>query len=170
MEIIFFFILYNLFLGLYLIILESNIFYTLLYMVLIFLINSIGLIFLGFDFLGFMILIVYVGAIVILFLFVFLFLNYFNIKLYNTITIFQFFSGCILIYFLNYLFSYNFDIFYTSVYFYCYNLSIQEIGILLYLDNNYCLILFIGLFLFIMLLIIIKLLTIENLKRQIILI
>ena len=52
---------------------------------------------------------------------------------------------------------------------YLINYNLENISSILYSDDNYIFILYIGLFLFITLLIIIKLLAIENLKRKIIL-
>lgn len=167
-EYIYILLFYNLFIGLYLIIIESNIFYTLFYMVLIFLISSILLIFLGFDFLGFMLIIIYIGAIVILFLFVFIFLHYFNLKFNLTLKKLNFFYLSSLIIGLQFFFSKQSLFFLFDTNFYLNNYTLENIGNILYTDDNYIFILYIGLFLFITLLIIIKIISIENLKRKII--
>lgn len=90
-----FFLLYTLILiaGL-LVITSKNTVQSVLYLILVFLLRSLLFIYLGADFIGLIILIVYIGAIAVLFLFVVMMLNIrllvnsFNFSIYVPIIIF----------------------------------------------------------------------------------
>lgn len=70
------------------VILSKNIIQSVLYLILVFLMSSILFIYLGADFIGLVILIVYIGAIAVLFLFVVMMLNIRLSEIYSTFTIY----------------------------------------------------------------------------------
>jgi NADH-quinone oxidoreductase subunit J len=70
------------------VILSKNIIQSVLYLILVFLLSSILFIFLGADFIGLIILIVYIGAIAVLFLFVIMMLNIRLAEIYSTFLIY----------------------------------------------------------------------------------
>ena len=83
----------KLFIGLiiistFFVILSKNIIQSVLYLISIFLYSSILFIYLGADFIGLIILIVYIGAIAVLFLFVVMMLNVRLLELYSTFLIY----------------------------------------------------------------------------------
>jgi len=83
----------KLFIGLiiistFFVILSKNIIQSVLYLISIFLYSSILFIYLGADFIGLIILIVYIGAIAVLFLFVVMMLNIRLLELYSTFLIY----------------------------------------------------------------------------------
>ena len=70
------------------VILSKNIIQSILYLILVFLLCSILFIYLGADFIGLIILIVYIGAIAVLFLFIIMMLNIRILELYSTFSIY----------------------------------------------------------------------------------
>lgn len=132
------------------VIFSKNIIQSVLYLILVFFLCSLLFIYLGADFIGLIILIVYIGAIAVLFLFVVMMLNIRILEISSTFTVylplaiflsFIFICQCILV-FLN-----KFTIFelhnllnYTKWYLYI-NIQIVSIGQLLF---NECSILFLG--------------------------
>jgi len=90
------------------VILSKNIIQSVLYLILVFFLCSILFIYLGADFIGLIILIVYIGAIAVLFLFVVMMLNIRLLEIASTFTIYLplaiflsiiFFLQCILVIF-----------------------------------------------------------------------
>jgi NADH-quinone oxidoreductase subunit J len=97
------------------VILSSNIIQSVLYLILVFLLSSILFIYLGADFIGLIILIVYIGAIAVLFLFVVMMLNIRLLEIYSTFLIYlplASFLCFILALFMIYFFIKNFNLFY----------------------------------------------------------
>lgn len=97
------------------IILSKNIIQSLLYLVFIFIQSSILFIFLGADFIGLIILIVYIGAIAVLFLFVIMMLNVRLLEIYSTFLIYLPLSvilSLLLIFLCIYIFIFNFNLLY----------------------------------------------------------
>ncbi len=132
------------------VILSSNIIQSVLYLILVFLLSSILFIYLGADFIGLIILIVYIGAIAVLFLFVVMMLNIRLLEIYSTFLIYlplASFLCFILALFMIYFFIKNFNLFYFDnqiIYhnwIYYNNIKIKSIGQLLFND---CYILFLG--------------------------
>lgn len=78
-----------------LVILSNNILVSVLFLILLFIFSSIFYLFLGAEFLAFLLLIVYVGAISILFLFVIMLLDIRTLELQNTF--FNYFSICFIL-------------------------------------------------------------------------
>src|ERR1700743_2176684 len=112
------FLLYTLILiaGL-LVITSKNSVHSVLYLILVFLLCSLLFIYLGADFIGLIILIVYIGAIAVLFLFVVMMLNIRLLEVYSTFYIYlplAFFLCLILFIEVIYLFFKNFNIIYTD--------------------------------------------------------
>jgi NADH-quinone oxidoreductase subunit J len=70
------------------VVLSKNIIQSVLYLISIFLYSSILFIYLGADFIGLIILIVYIGAIAVLFLFVVMMLNVRLLEIYSTFLIY----------------------------------------------------------------------------------
>jgi NADH-quinone oxidoreductase subunit J len=70
------------------VILSKNIIQSVLYLILVFLLSSILFIYLGADFIGLIILIVYIGAISVLFLFIVMMLNIRLLEIYTTFQIY----------------------------------------------------------------------------------
>src|SRR6185369_3697547 len=99
------------------VILSKNIIQSVLYLILVFLLSSILFIYLGADFIGLIILIVYIGAIAVLFLFVVMMLNIRLLDIYSTLYIYlplAFFLCLILFIEVIYLFFKKFNIIYTD--------------------------------------------------------
>jgi NADH-quinone oxidoreductase subunit J len=71
-----------------LVILSKNIIQSILYLILVFLLCSVLFIYVGADFIGLIILIVYIGAISVLFLFVVMMLNIRVLEVYSTFTVY----------------------------------------------------------------------------------
>jgi len=67
---------------------SKNIIQSVLYLILVFLLSSIIFIYLGADFIGLIILIVYIGAISVLFLFIVMMLNIRILEVYSTFQIY----------------------------------------------------------------------------------
>jgi NADH-quinone oxidoreductase subunit J len=89
------------------VIFSKNIIQSVLYLILVFFLCSLLFIYLGADFIGLIILIVYIGAIAVLFLFVVMMLNIRLLELASTFTIylplafllsFIFFLQCIIVF------------------------------------------------------------------------
>lgn len=125
------------------VILSKNIIQSVLYLILVFLLSSILFIYLGADFIGLIILIVYIGAIAVLFLFVVMMLNIRLLEVYSTFYIYlplAFFLCLILFIEVIYLFFKNFNIIYTDnlIIYYDWtsynNIKIKAIGQLLFND------------------------------------
>ena len=97
----------------------DNPIYSIFYLVLVFFCSSFVLILLNLSFLGLMILIVYLGALVVLFLFVVMMLNIKTLELYRTINffpfVFIFVATCGLFVFTSQL--QFFDVFYDTIFF-----------------------------------------------------
>ena len=92
-----------------------------LFLILLFILNFFFFICLGVEFLGFLLLIVYVGAISILFLFVVMLLDIRVLELHNTFLNYfsiSFFLGLFFIIFIIFIFFYYFDFFIFSNFFY----------------------------------------------------
>jgi NADH-quinone oxidoreductase subunit J len=70
------------------VVLSKNIVQSILYLILVFLLCSILFIYLGADFIGLIILIVYIGAIAVLFLFIVMMLNIRILEVYSTFSIY----------------------------------------------------------------------------------
>jgi NADH-quinone oxidoreductase subunit J len=70
------------------VILSKNIIQSILYLILVFLLCSILFIYLGADFIGLIMLIVYIGAISVLFLFIIMMLNIRILEVYSTFSIY----------------------------------------------------------------------------------
>ena len=70
------------------VILSKNIIQSILYLILVFLLCSVLFIYVGADFIGLIILIVYIGAISVLFLFVVMMLNIRILEVYSTFSIY----------------------------------------------------------------------------------
>ena len=70
------------------VILSKNVVQSVLYLILVFFLCSVLFIYLGVDFIGLIILIVYIGAISVLFLFVVMMLNIRILEIYSTFTIY----------------------------------------------------------------------------------
>lgn len=70
------------------VILSKNVVQSILYLILVFLLCSILFIYLGADFIGLIILIVYIGAIAVLFLFIVMMLNIRILEIYSTFSIY----------------------------------------------------------------------------------
>jgi NADH-quinone oxidoreductase subunit J len=70
------------------VILSKNIIQSILYLIIVFLLCSILFIYLGADFIGLIILIVYIGAIAVLFLFIIMMLNIRILEIYSTFSIY----------------------------------------------------------------------------------
>jgi len=132
------------------VILSKNIIQSVLYLILVFLLSSILFIYLGADFIGLIILIVYIGAISVLFLFIVMMLNIRLLEIYTTFQIYLplafilciiLLSQYIYIFIKNYNFIYldNLLIFNNWVFFN--NIRIISIGELLF---NQCYLYFIG--------------------------
>lgn len=132
------------------VILSRNIVQSVLYLILVFFLCSLLFIYLGADFIGLIILIVYIGAIAVLFLFVIMMLNIRILEISSTFSIylplalflsFIFISQFILVYFnsLNF-FEFDNSLIYTKWPSYN-NIKIIAIGQLLF---NECYIFFIG--------------------------
>ena len=97
------------------IILSKNIMQSILYLVFIFIQSSILFIYLGADFIGLILLIVYIGAIAVLFLFVIMMLNIRLLEIYSTFLIYLPLSIvlCLLLILLYiYMFIFNFNLLY----------------------------------------------------------
>lgn len=97
------------------IIMSRNIMQSILYLVFIFVQSSILFIFLGADFIGLIILIVYIGAIAVLFLFVIMMLNIRLLEIYSTFLVYLPLSvilSLLLILLCLYIFMYNFNLLY----------------------------------------------------------
>src|SRR5947199_1046617 len=70
------------------VIFSKNIIQSVLYLIMVFFLTSLLFIYLGADFIGFIILIVYIGAIAVLFLFVVMMLNVRLLEIYSTFLIY----------------------------------------------------------------------------------
>lgn len=70
------------------VILSKNTVQSVLYLILVFLLCSLFFIYVGADFIGLIILIVYIGAIAVLFLFVIMMLNLRLLEIYSTFSIY----------------------------------------------------------------------------------
>src|ERR1044071_1799248 len=79
-------------------ILSKNIIQSILFLIFIFVQSSIIFIYLGADFIGLIILIVYIGAIAVLFLFVIMMLNVRLLEIYSTFLIYLLYFDNLLIY------------------------------------------------------------------------
>jgi NADH-quinone oxidoreductase subunit J len=137
------------------VILSRNIIQSILYLILVFLLCSILFIYIGADFIGLIILIVYIGAISVLFLFIIMMLNIRILELYSTFTIYlplAFFLGLIFFIEIIFLIYFNYSYFLSSLlelnsllfnsnWIMFTNIKINLIGLLLF--NKYY-ILFIG--------------------------
>jgi NADH-quinone oxidoreductase subunit J len=80
------------------VILSKNIIQSILYLILVFLLCSVLFIYIGADFIGLIILIVYIGAISVLFLFIVMMLNIRILEIYSTFSVYlplAFFLGLI---------------------------------------------------------------------------
>jgi NADH-quinone oxidoreductase subunit J len=123
------------------VILSKNIIQSVLYLILVFFLCSILFIYLGADFIGLIILIVYIGAIAVLFLFVVMMLNIRLLEIASTFTIYLplaiflsiiFFLQCILVFFNKfYIIELDNLLIYTKWYLYT-HLKIVSIGQLLF--------------------------------------
>jgi NADH-quinone oxidoreductase subunit J len=132
------------------VILSKNIIQSILYLILVFLLCSVLFIYIGADFIGLIILIVYIGAISVLFLFIVMMLNIRILEIYSTFSIYlplAFFLGLICLIQISFIFFYSFNIIeLNNLLIYINwilstNIKISLIGQLLF--NNYY-ILFIG--------------------------
>jgi NADH-quinone oxidoreductase subunit J len=132
------------------VIISKNIVQSVLYLILVFFLCSLLLIYLGADFIGLILLIVYIGAIAVLFLFVVMMLNIRILEITSTFSIYlllAFFLSFIFISLLFYIYWHNYYIIdafnlveYTNWTSFN-NIKIVAIGQLLFNDNY---ILFIG--------------------------
>ena len=93
------------------VILSKNIIQSILYLIFVFLLCSVLFIYLGADFIGLIILIVYIGAISVLFLFVIMMLNIRILEIYSIFTIYL-----PLAYFLSLLFFIQIFIIYLDIF------------------------------------------------------
>lgn len=96
------------------VILSKNIIQSILYLILVFLLCSILFIYIGADFIGLIILIVYIGAISVLFLFIVMMLNIRILEIYSTFSIYlplAFFLGLISLIQISLIFFYSFNSF-----------------------------------------------------------
>jgi NADH-quinone oxidoreductase subunit J len=95
------------------VILSKNIIQSILYLILVFLLCSVLFIYIGADFIGLIILIVYIGAISVLFLFIVMMLNIRILEIYSTFSIYlplAFFLGLICLIQISFIFFYSFNI------------------------------------------------------------
>jgi NADH:ubiquinone oxidoreductase subunit 6 (subunit J) len=95
------------------VILSKNIIQSILYLILVFLLCSILFIYIGADFIGLIILIVYIGAISVLFLFIVMMLNIRILEIYSTFSIYlplAFFLCLIFLIQISFIFFYSFNI------------------------------------------------------------
>ena len=132
------------------VILSKNIIQSILYLILVFLLCSVLFIYIGADFIGLIILIVYIGAISVLFLFIVMMLNIRILEIYSTFSVYlplAFFLGLIaliqifLVYFSSHsLVEFNNLLVYIN-WTYFTNIKISLIGQLLF---NYYYILFVA--------------------------
>lgn len=92
------------------VILSKNTVQSVLYLILVFLLCSLFFIYVGADFIGLIILIVYIGAISVLFLFVIMMLNLRLLEIYSTFSIYIPISI-----FLSFLFFFQISYFFLNV-------------------------------------------------------
>ena len=132
------------------VILSKNIIQSVLYLILVFLLSSVLFIYLGADFIGLIILIVYIGAISVLFLFIVMMLNIRLLEIYTTFQIYLplafilciiLFSQGIFLFIKNYNFIYLDNLLVYNNWVYLNNIKIISIGELLF---NQCYLYFIG--------------------------
>ncbi len=132
------------------VIFSKNIIQSVLYLILVFLLSSVLFIYLGADFIGLIILIVYIGAISVLFLFIVMMLNIRLLEIYTTFQIYLPLAFILCIILLSqgiYLFIKNYNFIYLDnllVYnnwIFFNNIRIISIGELLF---NQCYLYFIG--------------------------
>ena len=132
------------------VILSKNIIQSVLYLILVFLLSSILFIYLGADFIGLIILIVYIGAISVLFLFIVMMLNIRLLEIYTTFQIYLplafilciiLLSQCIYLFIKNFNFIYLDNLLIYNNWITLNNIKIMSIGELLF---NQCYLYFIG--------------------------
>jgi NADH-quinone oxidoreductase subunit J len=95
------------------VILSKNAVQSILYLILVFLLCSLLFIYIGADFIGLIILIVYIGAISVLFLFIIMMLNIRVLEVYSTFSIYlplSFFLGVIFLIQVFFIYFYSFGI------------------------------------------------------------
>ena len=150
-QLIYSLITFLLFFGTFLILTTNNLIYSILGVILIYLIIAGLIIFFGLDFIGFMLIIVYIGAIAMLFLFVIMLFNIPIISLTNTKNFkekYGFYVLGALLYQYAYYSCYDPLLPYTIPFSYP---TLQFIGLSLYSSTFYLYILLIGIFLLVIL-------------------